>query len=272
LRTPWQSWLEVNLYMKIVWLLRRAVTVAVALPLLFVVMMLSAGIAGAAAFTVTYALGSVFSPSLVWDLAVATVAASWAGLYGAVPPARFMLRLFPWRADERYRWKVLVVVVLVGAMVLAVAALFVFAPSPRLGKFGGPQATVIGLVVAVVQVIVMLQVYASLLSSLAGHRIVYMRRFHGFSDRVVYRFLLAALPRGARVIALVPSHGGARDLDRFASASPGCAGSSRWRQSRVCWLAPTTNGKLTCAACSRAQTASSSTAAPILRRWPSSTA
>jgi hypothetical protein len=72
---------------------------------------------------------------------------------------------------------------------------------------------------------VMLHAYGRRESRVPGHRVLYLRRFRSFSDRVVYRFLLAALPRGARVTALVPAHGGARDLDPFAIGFAGF----RWR-------------------------------------------
>jgi PDZ domain len=215
-----------NVWSKQIWLLRRAVTVVVALPLLFVVTMVSAGIAGASAFAVTFALGSVFSPSLVWDLSMAVVAAGWAGLYGAVPPTRFVLRIFPWRADQRLRWGVLAGVAIVGVTVLAATAAIVLSPLPHAGRVAGPQATVIGFVVVLVQLVVTLHTYGSRVWRLPGHRIVYLRRFRSFSDRVVYRFLLAALPRGARLLAMVPSHGGARDLDPFTIGFAGM----RWRE------------------------------------------
>jgi PDZ domain len=210
---------------KLPWLLRRTITVVIGLPLLFVVTMVSAAVAGAAAFVVTWALVGVYSPSLAWDLGVAVVAASWAGLYGAVPPARFLLRLFPLRADERRRWAVMAFVVLGGVLLVGAAAWLLLHPTLRPGKIGGPEASAVGLVVVLAQLVVMLHAYGRRESRVPGHRVLYLRRFRSFSDRVVYRFLLAALPRGARVTALVPAHGGARDLDPFAIGFAGF----RWR-------------------------------------------
>lgn len=215
-----------HLSAKLAWGLRRGLTLLVGLPLLFLVTMLGGAVAGAAGTAVTLALGDLYSPSVAWNLSVSLLAASWAGLYGAVPPARFVQRLFPLRADERRRWGVMAMVVLIGVSNAAFAVWRQLHPDPLMpGTIGGPESLVSGFAVVIVQLVVMLHVYLRRESLLPGHRILYLRRFRSFSDRVVYRFLLAALPRGARLTVMVPAHGGARDFDPFSIGFAGL----RWR-------------------------------------------
>jgi hypothetical protein len=198
---------------------RRAATVAVALPLMFLVLMIGSAVAGAAAMLCVLGLGDLYSPNLAWDLAVGTVAAVLAGLYGAVPVTRFMLRVFPLRADRRPRWGLMCMLVL--AATITLASWRQLHPVSRPDNAPGPQSAWVALVVVIVLALVLLRIYATRGTAIAGPQVLYLRRFRSFSDRAVYRFLLRAVPSGACVTALVSASGGPRDLDPLTIAFDG---------------------------------------------------
>lgn len=206
--------------------LRRAATVALALPLLVLVLMLGQVAGGGLAFLGMWVLSGVYSPSLAWNVVVATVAGAWAGLYAAVPSTRFVMRLYPLRADGRRRWGVVLVSTLVAAATVGFTLRLRLYPSGAPGAIAGPERMAVDLAAIVTGVVVLAALYLRPEAQWPGRRVLYLRRFRSFSDRMVYRTLLAAMPAGARVTALVPAHGGPRDLDPFTVALAGL----RWRR------------------------------------------
>jgi hypothetical protein len=197
--------------------LRRGMTVAIGLPLVFVVSMISQNLAGALVVAGFQALQQVLVPNLATAAFLVIVAASVTGLYGGVPVTRFLLRLFPLRATGARRWGLMVALAVgaVAAGVFRLRSLVDLVPYP--GGDPGPSAiaVVAGLVVVWVQVAMALWFYASRQAQRQSPFVLYLRRFHGFSDRVAYRFLLGSLPAGTSLATLVPVVGGPRDLDPF---------------------------------------------------------
>lgn len=200
---------------------RRSATVAVALPLLYLVMTIGSAVAGAVAMLCVIALGRIYSPNLAWDFAVAAVAGALAGLYGAVPLTRFVLRVFPLHADGTRRWTLMFAMVLGTTGLIAVVLWELLHPSPVTGGAPGAQSVLVGMIVAVMQLQVLLRVYGTHDAGIVGPQVLYLRRFRSFSDRVVYRTLLRAMPSGASVTALVSTQAGPRDLDPFTIAFDG---------------------------------------------------
>lgn len=211
---------------RVVWLLRRLGTVLLGLPLLYLVALLGSLFGGAAAFGLVWGGSALVDTSIAWQLALSAVLGAWAGLYCAVPGARFMLRLFPLRADGRPRWGVVGLATLATISVLLFVLWLRVRPSGASGHVAGPERFVVDLAAMLVELGVLLAVYLRSDARWPGQRVLYLRRFRGFSDRVVYRTLLAALPPGARLTALVPAHGGPRDLDPLTIAFAGM----RWRR------------------------------------------
>lgn len=208
------------------WLLRRLGTVLLGLPLLYLVSLMGSLAGGAVAFELVWGASTAVDSPIAWNLALAAVLGSWAGLYSAVPGARFMLRVFPLRADGGRRWGVVGMVTLVTFSALGFALWLRVRPSGALGHIAGPERFLVDLTGMLVELGVLLAVYLRPESQWPGRRVLYLRRFRSFSDRVVYRALLAALPAGARLTALVPTLGGPRDLDPFAIGFTGM----RWRR------------------------------------------
>lgn len=207
------------------WLLRRAATVAVALPLLVLVLMLGELAGGGLGFMLTWSVSALYSPTIAWNVVVAAVAGAWTGLYTAVPSARFVMRMFPLRADGRRRWGVVMLLTLMAALTIAFTVRLRLFPSGAPGSVSGPERLVVDLAAIVTGIGVLATLYLRPDARWPGRRVLYLRRFRSFSDRVVYRTLLSAMPVGARVSALVPAHGGPRDLDPFTIAFAGM----RWR-------------------------------------------
>lgn len=194
---------------------RRALTVLLGAPLLFVIAMVSQNLAGALPLAALVALTQWYVPVLALQAALLVAAASVTGVYGGVPVTRFMLRVFPLRAGPGRRWGV-VVALLLGASVLSVGLVWMnLHPTPRPGLPPLPSAlaTLTGAVVVWVQVVCAISLYGRRGPAVPSPSVLYLRRFRSFSDRVVYRALLAAVPAGTCVATLVPATGGPRDLD-----------------------------------------------------------
>jgi hypothetical protein len=186
------------------------IALLIALPLSVTCQALAAGIP----LLTAWLIGNSINPLLGNSISILVVAPI-SALYLSIPPVRLVQRAFPIRTTLKTRWSFVVggVLISLGVGVFYPAYRVLHASGP--GELQGVVGARIAFVTTAVFSFVLIRRYMTPRRWTERPFVLYLRRFTSFSDRVLIRFIMSALPSGVPLVLLTPVRGGPRDWDPY---------------------------------------------------------